>query len=71
MGSAMARVLRGRPLTASRAAAVAAVRLMGFAGPGGGSLSGAAVDALAQQVGMARVPGILLDHVDQDVADTH
>ena len=31
-------------------------------------LAGAAVDALAQQVGVAAVPGVLLDHVDDDLA---
>jgi len=29
------------------------------------------VDALAQQVGMATVAGILLDHVDEDLAHRH
>lgn len=32
------------------------------------SLAEAAVDALAQQVGVAEVPGVLLDHVGEDVA---
>src|SRR6478735_1848167 len=33
------------------------------------SLAGAAVDALPDQVGVATVAGVLLDHVDEDVAD--
>ena len=32
-------------------------------------LPSAAVDALPQQVGVAAVPGVLLDHVHHDVAD--
>src|SRR4051794_37767506 len=33
-----------------------------------GSLTGLAVDGLPDQVGMAVVPGVLLDHVDDDPA---
>src|SRR2546430_1283765 len=33
------------------------------------SFPGGAVDALAEQVGVAIVPGVLLDHVGEDVAE--
>src|SRR5437762_3407615 len=35
------------------------------------SLTGAAVDALAQQVSVAGVPDVLLDHVYEYIADAH
>ena len=34
-------------------------------------MPGAAVDALSRQVGVSSVPGVLLDHVDEDVADAY
>src|SRR6185437_8366558 len=41
------------------------------AGPLPGSHAGGAVDSLAEQVGVAVVPGVLLDHVHVDPADAH
>src|SRR5215467_9887267 len=37
----------------------------------GGSVAGRAVDSLAQQVRVAVVPGVLLDHVDINPAQAH